>query len=298
MPLAAAPLSIAVLGCGNIGSAFVSRLARAGHEVTAIARPGSTRLRQLCRDGGIVETDGSRTKVQVVDQLDLKVSYDLLIVTLLAHQVGSVMPALQASAAGCILFMFNTFEPEALVEAIGAERCALGMPFVQAKLDGEGRLKASIGTGGQKTLLSQRRWVDLFAVAGLPAVLEPDMPAWLRSHAPLCVAFESVSIAGVRNGGGAAWREALVLAGGIHAAFRLVEVLGYPVYPASKRMIRRSPAPVLAAMLWGMSRVRSFRDLLATGGAECSALVDAMLAAAARAAAPVSVAAIAAMKPQ
>ncbi len=55
MPLAAAPLSIAVLGCGNIGSAFASRLARAGHQVTVIARPGSTRLLQLRRDGGIVE---------------------------------------------------------------------------------------------------------------------------------------------------------------------------------------------------------------------------------------------------
>lgn len=298
MPLAATPLSIAVLGCGNIGSTFASRLARAGHQVTGIARTGSTRLLQLRRDNGIVEADGLRTVIRVADELDPKVSFDLLIVTLLAHQVGSLMPTLQASAAGCVLFMFNTFEPEVLVNAIGAERCTLGMPFVQAKLDGDGVLKASVGTGGQRTLLGQRRWVDLFTAAGLPAALEPDMPSWLRSHTPLCVAFESVSIAGVRRGGGASWREALGLAEGVHAAFRLIEALGYPIYPRSKRLIRRSPGIALAAMLWTMSRIRSFRELLATGGAECAALVDTMLAAGSRTGTDVPVAALAAMKPK
>ena len=183
--------------------------------------------------------------------------------------------------------MFNTFEPEALIEAIGPDRCVLEMPFVQAKLDDGGKLKASVGAAGQKTLLDQQRWVDMFAAARLPAALEPNMGAWLRSHAPMCVAFESVSVAGVRRGGGASWREALVLARGVHAAFRLIEALGHPVYPQSKRTIRRSPAAVVAAMLWATSRVRTFRELLATGRTECVTLVDAMLAAASTAGDPV-----------
>ena len=196
MPVIVAPLSIAVLGCSNIGSAFASRLARAGHDVTAIARPSSERLAQLQQDSRIVDVDGTRTEVRVVDRVDPVIPYDLLIVTLLSHQIGSVMPALQASAARTVLCMFNASKPDALVAAIGPERCALGMPFIQAKLDGQGPLKTTIGTGGQKTLLGEQRWVDLFTAAGLPAALEPDMPAWLRSHAPLCVAFESVSITG------------------------------------------------------------------------------------------------------
>ena len=298
MPLTAARLSIAVMGCGNIGSAFASRLARAGHDVTVVARPGSARLQQLQRDGGIVEVDGTRTETRVAEHLNPDLPYDLLIVTLLAHQVGEVMPALQASTAACVQFMFNTFKPEELIEAIGPERCALGMPFVQAKLDGDGRLKASIGAGGQKTLLGRKCWVDVFAAAGLPAALEPNMPAWLRSHSPMCVAFESVSAAGVRRGGGASWREALILAHGVHAAFCLIEALGYPVYPRSKQTIRRSPAALVAVMLWAMSRVRTFRELLATGRIECVALVDAMLTAASTAGDPVPVSAIAAMKPQ
>ena len=91
--------------------------------------------------------------------------------------------------------MFNTFQPERLQEAIGAPRCAFGMPFVQATLDGDGRLKVAIGAGGQKTIMSRQRWGDVFNAAGLPSALEAQMPLWLRCHVPLCVAFESVSVA-------------------------------------------------------------------------------------------------------
>jgi len=168
---------------------------------------------------------------------------------------------------------------------------------VQATLDADGRLKATIGAGGQKTLMSRQRWVDVFNAAGLPAALEPEMPLWLRCHVPLCVAFESVSVAGERRGGGASWGEALVLARGVHASFALIRSLGYDVYPRTKQRVDGSPAWVLATMLWFMSRIRSFRELLASGSAECGALVDAMLSAAPLGRSPVAVSDIEAMKP-
>ncbi len=292
------PLRIAVLGAGNIGSTFAFQLARVGHhDVTVIARPGSVRLDQLRRDQAIVNVKGERASVRVADTLDGQTPHDLVIVTLLAHQVDAVLPALQRSAATCIQFMFNTFDPERLQEAVGAERCAFGMNFVQATLNGDGKLKATIGAGGQKTLMDRQRWVDVFNAAGLPAAIERDMPLWLRCHVPLCVAFESVSVAGVRRGGGASWREALVLARGVQASFKLIEGLGHPVYPRTKKLMDRSPASAVAAMLWSMSRVRSFRELLATGKAECVALVDAMVAAAPLAKGPVAVSDIQAMRP-
>jgi len=174
--------------------------------------------------------------------------------------------------------MFNTFHPERLLDAIGVERCSAGMPFVQAALNGNGRLKATIGAAGQKTIMGLQRWVDVFNAAGLPSVLERDMPLWLRCHVPICVAFESVSVAGERRGGGASWREALVLARGVRASFGLIAGLGY----LSERQTthRWRPTGVVAVALWSMSRIRSFRELLATGEAECCALVDALLAAA------------------
>ena len=281
MPASSSPLRIAVLGAGKIGSAFAFQLARVGgHDVTVIARPGSIRMQQLQRDGAIIDAKGERATVRVLSALDEQTPYDLLIVTLLAHQTDALLPALTRSAAKSIQFMFNTFHPERLQEAVGDERCSLGMPFVQATLDGDGRLKATIGAGGQKTIMSQQRWVDVFNAAGLPAALEPDMPLWLRCHVPMCVAFESVSVAGERRGGGASWKEALILARGVHASYKLITRLGYAVYPKAKQRLNDRPTWALAAMLWVMSRVRPFRALLATGEAECCALIASMAAAA------------------
>jgi 2-dehydropantoate 2-reductase len=298
MPATSPPLRIAILGVGKIGSAFAFQLVRTGgHDVTVLARPDSARLKQLERDQAIVDVEGERASVRVASSLDEATAYDLLIVTLLAHQADPMLPALQRSAARCIQFMFNTFQPERLQEAIGAPRCAFGMPFVQATLDGDGRLKATIGAGGQKTIMSRQRWVDVFNAAGLPSALEAQMPLWLRCHVPLCVAFESVSVAGERRGGGASWGEALVLARGVHASFALIKSLGYKVYPRAKRRIDGSPLWVMAAVLWLMSRLRSFRELLATGAAECAALVDTMVSAAPLGSGPVVVSDIEAMKP-
>ena len=297
-PSPSSPLRIAVLGAGKIGSTFAFQLSQTGHhDVTVIARPGSVRLGQLQRDGAIIDVKGERASVRVADRLDEQAPYDLVIVTLLAHQTEAVLPSLQRSAAGCIQFMFNTFHPESLQEAVGAARCSFGMAFVQAALNAEGKLKAAIGAAGQKTIMGQQRWVDVFNAAGLPASLEPNMPLWLRCHVPLCVAFESVSVAGQRRGGGASWGEALVLARGIHASFILLKTLGHPVYPRGKRLIDNSPARGVAAMLWSLSRIRSFRELLATGEAECRALVDAMVAAVPPAEQAVLVPGLQAMKP-
>ncbi len=292
-------LRIAVLGAGKIGSAFAFHLARTGgHDVTVVARPDSVRLQQLKRDRAIVDVKGARADVRVASRLDEAVPYDLVIVTLLAHQADALLPALRSSAAEGIQFMFNTFDPERLSEALGDDRCSFGMPFVQATLTADGRLDAKVGAAGQRTIMGRQRWVNLFNAAGLPAALERDMPSWLRCHAPLCVAFESVSIAGERRGSGASWKQALTLAHGLRASFALVQALGYEIYPKTKRRIQRSPTWAVAAMLWSLSRVRPFRRLLATGEAECRCLVEAMATAAPLARSPVDVAAVRAMVPE
>ncbi len=296
------PLDIALIGPGAIGGAFAFQLARAGHAVTAIARPGSARLAQLTGDGGIVSVTGERALMKVVDALDEETAYDLVIVTVLTHQVDAVLPALRRSAARAIQFMANSFEPERLAEAVGPERTSFGMPFIQSRVGPDGRLDAVIGAGGQKSLMGNPRWVALFNAAGLPARLEPDMALWLRCHTPMCVGFESISVAGVRrvgkgSWGGASWAEAMVVAGGVQESFALIRGLGYRLYPASKARIAGLPAPVLAALLWAVSPIRSFRGLLATGEAECRALIEALLTAAPRAHPPVRTARIAALSP-
>jgi 2-dehydropantoate 2-reductase len=290
------PFKIAVLGCGKIGSTFAFQLARAGNDVTVIARPGSVRLQQLRRDNGIVTVKDERADVQIIDTLDEETPYDLLIVTVVAYQVDAVLPALQRSKAKSVQFTFVTFEPERLRDAVGADRCSFGMPFVQAMLDKDGKLQPTISKS-QKTILSHRHWVEVFIAAGLPAAHEPDMLLWLRCHVPLCVGFESVAAAGERRGGGASWGEAVRVARGVSESFMLIKGLGYEIYPKSKSRIARLPSFMVAFLFWSLSRVKSMRELLATGKSECRALIDVMVAAAPRAKPPVSVSKIQAIKP-
>ena len=91
--------------------------------------------------------------------------------------------------------------------------------------------------------------------------------------------------------------KAIVLARGVRESFTLIRGLGYRIYPRSKTRINGAPAWVVAAMLWFLSRITPFRELLATGKNECRALVDAMLAAAPRAKPAIRAAMIEAMKP-
>ena len=291
-------LKIAIVGMGGIGSTFAFQLARSGgHEVVAVARSGSERLRQLQRENGVVSVKGERAAVHITDKLDESTSYDLVLVTLPAHQAEAVLPALQRSAARWIQFMFNTFNPERLRDLVGANRCSFGMPFVQGYIDKEGRLTSKIGIGGQKSKMSSEIWVKVFNQAGLPAIIEKDMMLWLRCHVPLCIAFESICVAGMRRGGGASWSEALAIARGMQESFILIERLGYRLYPLAKLRLRKSPAFAGASLLWSVSRIRSFRELLATGVNECRALLDVLLSVASEVRPAVAAAKIEAMRP-
>ena len=180
---AKSPLSIAVIGAGKIGSTFAYQLARAGHDVTVIARPDSLRLQQLQRDQGIILKTRERAEVRVADKLNEEAAYNLVVVTTPAHQVDAVLPALQRSKAHCVQFMFVTFEPERLRDAIGSHRCSFGMPAVMATMDSEGRIKPTI-ISSLKILHGDQRWAELFSSAGIPSAFEPEMALWLRCEAP------------------------------------------------------------------------------------------------------------------
>ena len=276
-----AVLKIAVVGAGGIGSTFAYYLAQAGHDITVVARPGSTRLQQLQRDKGVVKASGPRPAMRVADQLDDEIAYDLVVVTTLAHQVDAVLPALQRSATKAIQFMFNNFEPERFSAAVGPQLCSFGMPFVAATVAADGSLSATINPG-QKTLHGDIRWVALFNAAGLPSSFESDMPLWLRCHVPMCVAMESICATAQSRGAGATWTEAMTVARGVHGSYAVISGLGYRIYPGSKAVLRSCPPAVVAAMLWFVSRIKSFRALLATGVSECRVLANEMARAADR----------------
>jgi 2-dehydropantoate 2-reductase len=282
------PLSIAVVGAGKVGSTFAYQLARAGHDVTVIARPDSLRLQQLQRDQGIILKTGERAEVRVADKLDEEAAYNLVVVTTPAHQVDAVLPALQRSKAQYVQFMFLTFEPERLRDAIG-HRCSFGMPSLMAMMDSEGRIKPTI-ISSLKTKHGDQRWADLFSSTGIPSAFEPEMALWLRCETPFTAAIQSIAVAGQRRGG-ATWAEAKAVARGLHGGFAIVKGLGYRLYPSTKSTMYSVPNFLIAFLLWVLSRIPAMRENLATGLNECRALIDTMVAAAAKAKPPLPAAA-------
>ena len=268
-------LSVAVIGAGRIGSAFAYQLRRAGHEVTIVARPVSRRLAQLQRDGGIVLTTGERASVTVADRLDEHAPFDLVIVTVLAHQAGALLPALQRSQARCVHFMFVTPEAGRLRDAVGTDRATFGMAAVLATLDGDGRLGLTIPK--TKAMQGDQRWVDLFQAAGMPSALEPDMGRWLRSQVPLTIAMEGTAVAGMRHKRGATWAEAKTGARALRAGYSILRGLGETPYPGAKNQISRAPRLVLTLILWGVSRSR-FRETVGNSAEECRGLIDLLAA--------------------
>ena len=271
-------LSIAVVGMGGIGSTFAYYLAQDGHDVTVVARPGSPRLAQLQLDGGIVLASGERVATRVLDRLDAKTAYDLVIVTTLAHQVDGVLPDLKATRAKALHFMMNNFDTRRLTAALSDKQCSFGMPFVMARLVDDGRLDATINSS-RKTLHGSQAWADLFDRAGIASSFEAQMELWLKCHVPMCVAMESVAYKAQQRGGGATWGDAMVTARGMSGGFAVVKGMGIELYPGVKKVLAATPNVALAVMFWGLSRNAGFRELLATGVGECRALVDVLVAA-------------------
>jgi 2-dehydropantoate 2-reductase len=275
MPNTATPKrSLALIGAGRIGSAFAYQLARAGHDVTVIARPGSTRLAQLQRDHGIVLSTGEHAAMTVADHLDEQRPLDLVIVTVLAHQIDSILPALKRSRARQIVFMFATPEAARLRTAVGAERASFGFAGVLATIADDGKLNLTIQR--TRTMHDDQRLVDLFAGAGIPSKLRPDMAAHLRASAPFTIAVESVTGMGMAHGRGASWSEARLGARGMKAGAKILRAAGDK--PAG---LSRAPGFIQTLLLWAASRA-PFREATGNSDAESRGLIDLYVAEARR----------------
>ncbi|WP_437306692.1 ketopantoate reductase family protein [Sorangium sp. So ce388] len=271
-------MKIAIVGPGGIGSTFAFQLARAGHEVTVVAR--GKRLERLQRDEAIVKATGERAAVRVSAALDATTEWDLVLVTVLAHQVDAVLPALAESAAKAVMFMFNTFEPLGrLRDAVGAARFAFGFPAILATLD-DGKLTSKIVTRGMVTPVTDAAWAKVFKDAGIPAVVEPDMESWLRTHAALVAPAMVAIITAHARKAGVSWAEATNLARAMEEGLRVVRQLGNAITPEPVAKLSRLPTPALAAFLWTLSRIDAVRKTGAAGPGEPRALIDAIAAAA------------------
>jgi 2-dehydropantoate 2-reductase len=271
-------MKIAIVGAGRIGSTFAFHLARASHDVTLIAR--GARLEELSRAGAITTVGGERAIVMAAAALDPNELWDLVLVTVLAHQVEAVLPSLRASRAKAVMFMCNTFDAlDSLDEAVGGSRVVVGFPTMTAFFV-DGKLKSSVRGPGKITTTNGAEWAGVFERAGLPSEVEPDMQSFLRSHAALVVPLMALTCFAHARQGGVSWDEAKRYTRAMKEGFAVVRRLGHRVIPPMVARLARMPSPLLTSVLWTASRTAAVREFGTFGPAEGRYLIDAMIAAA------------------
>ncbi|WNG39951.1 ketopantoate reductase family protein [Archangium violaceum] len=275
-------MKIAIVGPGAIGSTFAFHLARAGHDVTVVAR--GARLAQLEKERAIVTTDERRAPVEVSAALDATTPWDLVLVTVLESQVDAVLPAVQRSAAKQVMFMFNTFEPlDRFRDAVGANRFVFGFPAILAELK-DGKLEAQVIPRSlsalQITIVTDRAWAEIFSKAGIATDTQADMHSWLRTHAAVVVPVMILADRVYKRGSGLSWNEAREIASVLVEGLELVRSLGHPLTPSNVAVLGKTPAPLLSLGLWLLSRNPTITSLGGKGPGEARTLIDAMVAAA------------------
>ncbi|MFJ2561209.1 MULTISPECIES: ketopantoate reductase family protein [unclassified Streptomyces] len=251
-------MKLLVYGAGVCGSLFAARMHEAGHDVSLLAR--GERLTALRRHGvRLAEEDGpdvKRVPVPVVEYPDS--GYDLITVFVRTHQVDAVLESL-AGVQGDVLFLLNwAAGPETLGAVIGHERVLLGFPTTGGTMDGDvvryrksdfitRRVAIPIGEPDGRTTPRLVRIVETFRTAGINAKAEPQMDAWLRTHA----AFEVPLGQAVYAAGGP-----VVLAddpdavrGMLHLMRRNLTAMETPPVPRAFAALRALPQGLLVALL-------------------------------------------------
>jgi len=288
--------TIAILGAGAIGTFFAHRFARSGHAVTVIAR--GARLEALRRaEGTIVARDAGTAKVAVADTLD-DTAPDLLLVTVRRQHADALLPALRASRARHVAFVFNAAgDLSRFRDAVSKERFVWLFPAVIARLEGD-ELVASVVpealrlaqittmgglAGDAPAALELLR--GLLGEARVPVRVIDDMGAWLATHAafmaPLVAAGALPRLS---------WTEAMLAATAMDGGFDAIRTSGARVIPATMAALAAVPTTAKALALWLAFRAPATRRSLAGAHArgEALAMLDDLAALAGPRAAPLS----------
>jgi 2-dehydropantoate 2-reductase len=235
-----------ILGAGALGGYFGGMLVKGGADVTFLVRPA--RAAQLRRDGLIVKTqDGVelRTQVRTVQQGQLDGTYDVVLLSCKAYDLGGAMDAI-APAMGeqsVIVPVLNGVRHiDILAERFGAGRVLGGLTVINAALIPDGAIQQSqvrvnITAIGELDGCSSSRCTTIktaLEAGGIPVQITDNILVmmWEKFLGFACsatIASLSRSRAGViaRASDGAFFVSAV-----IGECTRVVTAMGYPPLPA------------------------------------------------------------------
>lgn len=180
-------MQIVIFGAGVQGTLYGVCLARAGHEVTLVAR--GKRAEELRQYGAVTQdvfsarTDALR--LPVTEQLGPDTRADLCLVTVRREQISTVLPALAAaSALARIVFMVNHANgSETVISALGRARVVLAFPGAAGGIEAGVDHYTFVNEQPTAVEADAPDMISVFRNAGFRVARVRDMDAWLRRHA-------------------------------------------------------------------------------------------------------------------
>jgi ketopantoate reductase len=210
-------MKILVLGAGVIGTTYAWQLSHAGHNVSLFVR--KSRIDQIEKEGIHINYRDERLKDSellevtyhpvVVDQFHPQDSYDLIIVSVRAHQLDEILPGLAAGSGNADILFFgnNWWGEERIRKFLHPEQYLFGFSRLVAGWRTENGMECIFFDNPELvTMLGEKdgqitprlqNLRDLFERANLKPVISPDILGWLSIH---YVEFLGV-IGGIRKAG-------------------------------------------------------------------------------------------------
>ncbi len=285
---------VLICGMGVIGSIYALRLAKAGCEVTGLAR--GKRLDSLRARGltihNIFLDETETVTITLADTPPRGMTFDIVLVVVRSGQIMAMLDRLRGaeiSAQAVVVIGNNLEDLAAQAVAVGGERFVPGfgsfggyredgvVHYLDGRTEGndgpERRTKTTLGVIDESARPALETAKIMFTSAGLPVVENKDMHAWFLYHAALVFPMAGAIYA---TGGDqkrfCRTRDAVVL--GIracHECCRALRALGLRMQPKSLKGLTLMPEWALASllskrMISEAARVAMFGHANAPGG--------------------------------
>lgn len=203
------PATVAVIGAGAVGSYYGAKLARAGLDVTLVARPAH--VAAIERDGlCVLEGDGEwRARLRASTDSNAAAGADLVLVTVKSPDTAAACSPLAGSLSphARIVSLQNGVDNVERIAAVLGNPVYAAVVYVGVQMAGPGRVRHT-GRGdlviGVPRALASRGDTEgdlsaiagMFEKAGIPCPRNPDIEAALWTKLTLNCAFNAVSALG------------------------------------------------------------------------------------------------------
>lgn len=195
-------MKILIFGAGLIGSTYGWQLAQAGYDVTLLVRQGQ---KEKIEKTGIfiscLDLRKNKSKLietvyypQVIEDFSESDEYELIIVSVKAEQLSSVLPTISKNMKNAdVLFLQNIGSGLAEIDQyIGESRYFLGFPYIMGGNKDEKGINCTIlGSKYTQTILGEKngqitprllKTAEVMNKSGLNPKISKDISSWILTH--------------------------------------------------------------------------------------------------------------------